>query len=136
MNNNGNETRVSGRGLPRPGVVTINTVQTFGDRVKGLMTSHGLTPVTLAAKCGVSAVIVRRWLRAADCQLSAQNLIKLNALFGTRITWLATGEGAPGLWSDLAENEYKLLRMFRAMNRDRRRLLIEIAGVMAKTHGK
>lgn len=106
------------------------TMESMGQRVRGLRKSLGLTQVQLAKLVGVSQSAVSD-IESGDTKvLLGPTMTALCAALRTNAEWLQTGRGspAPAITTDIEEGE--LLAIFRALTPDLRSALMITARSM------
>lgn len=105
----------------------------FGERLRALMTSHGLTPETLGPKVGEKGVApqtVRRWLKMKRCDISVPHLVSLAEIFHVRMRWLAARQGDVPTWLPYKGDADELLYFFENIGIHDKRMLVNIAALM------
>jgi transcriptional regulator with XRE-family HTH domain len=96
-------------------------------KLKQTIAERGLTTPGLSEKTGISVNTLHGWLYTRKPSNPAvKDLAKIAAVLGVSMEYLMTGKNS----AELKEEDRHLLSLFRDMPKQRRDLLVRIAGVL------
>ena len=105
----------------------------FGSRLKASMLASGISETeVLAKKVGVSAQVVRKWLRSEKPALSAENIVSLSEVLNVRVLWLANGRGPIHSFTVREYTEPELISAFRALGQKEKILVRDFIGLLMR----
>jgi transcriptional regulator with XRE-family HTH domain len=97
-------------------------------KLKQTIAARGMTTARLAEKSGVKKGTLNSWLYSKSPNPAADDLRKAAAALGVSMEYLLTGKDGAGL----ADEEMVMLAAFRGLPKQRRGLLLRIAGALAE----
>lgn len=68
-------------------------MSTLSDRLTEALAASGLKQADLARACGIKAPSVNAWISGRTKNLKGENLVRIAAVLGVNIAWLASGTG-------------------------------------------
>jgi transcriptional regulator with XRE-family HTH domain len=95
-------------------------------KLKQAITERGLTTAQLAEKTGVNTRTINGWLYGKQPNPTVKDFAKTAAALGVSMEYLLSGKDGSGL----TDEETLLLSLFRETPKQRRALLIRLAGVL------
>jgi len=105
----------------------------FGARLRGSMLAAGVTETeSLAKRVGVSAQVVRKWLRSENPALSAENIVSLSEVLNVRVLWLANGRGPIHSFTVKEYTEPELISAFRTLGAKEKILVRDFIGLLMR----
>ncbi len=117
-------------------------MSTLATRIRKARSGANLSQAELARRIGVKRSAVTQWEHPAGTTPSVEHLIQIALHTGSRFEWLATARGPSGpidttpaiVVDDYArdEHESQILTHLRCMSAARRKLALDILGVLAR----
>jgi transcriptional regulator with XRE-family HTH domain len=125
-------------------------MESGAQRIRLARRHAGLSQTQLAQKVGVRRSAVSHWESAEGKNPSMTNLRSVATVTQVQFEWLATGRGAMQVSAEQALDsvaaaegmviedgaEMRLIGAFRALSANARVMLLELAGMLAMSHGR